>query len=78
MNHNITDLGIPAESELRGIGISMQLISGQEFGSLFAVLEPKARKGDVKAAALDEVRQLATSSKCDVSCAFPNLSLKNI
>lgn len=56
----------------------MQLISGQKFGSLFAVLEPKARKGDVKAAALDEVRQLATSSKCDVSCAFPNLSLKNI
>jgi hypothetical protein len=22
MNHNITDLGIPAESELRGIGIN--------------------------------------------------------
>lgn len=56
----------------------MQLISGQEFGSLFAVLEPKARKGDVKAAALDEVRQLATSRKCDVSCVFLNLSLKNI
>ena len=56
----------------------MQLISGQEFGSLFAVLEPKTRKGDVKAAALDEVRQLATSSKCDVSCVFLNLSLKNI
>ena len=48
----------------------MQLISGQEFRSLFAVLEPKARKGDVKAAAQDEVRQLATSSKCDVSCFF--------
>ena len=24
MNHNITDLGIPAESELRGIGIIHQ------------------------------------------------------
>ena len=24
MNHNITDLGIPAESELRGIGISAE------------------------------------------------------
>jgi hypothetical protein len=26
MNHNITDLGIPAESELRGIGISPALL----------------------------------------------------
>jgi hypothetical protein len=29
MNHNITDLGIPPESELRGIGITR---SGQRIG----------------------------------------------
>jgi len=29
MNHNITDLGIPAESELRGIGISFVKISAK-------------------------------------------------
>ena len=27
MNHNITDLGIPPESELRGIGITHDLLS---------------------------------------------------
>ena len=27
MNHNITDLGIPAETELRGIGISSDLMN---------------------------------------------------
>jgi hypothetical protein len=30
MNHNITDLGIPPESELRGFGISRQLGNSTE------------------------------------------------
>jgi hypothetical protein len=31
MNHNITDLGIPAESELRGIGIIYKAMDASFF-----------------------------------------------
>ena len=41
---------------------SSQFISGQKFGSLFAVQTQKMLKGDVQELALDQVRELATSS----------------
>jgi hypothetical protein len=37
MNHNITDLGIPAESELHGIGISFKLYAHDNYIQKFGM-----------------------------------------
>ena len=50
--------------------VSSQFISGQKFGSLFAVKSQKMLKGDVQEPALEEARELATSSNATLAVLF--------